>query len=211
MAEFAKELHIGRGVTAIIGSGGKTSLMYTLSRELSRLGSVIVTTTTHIWKPEHIPVTQQLRTAEGIVCVGTPCSNGKLSAPKQTMQELAQLADFVLVEADGSAGKPLKAHAEHEPVIPDNAGQVICVVGASGLNFPAQQSVHRPEIFSKLTNSDIATVKAVADALKAEHLFDRLVINQCDTQEAAARELAAEINCPLLLTNLIKGEILCAY
>lgn len=211
MAELFNELDIVPGVTAIIGSGGKTTLMYALAQELSQRGSVIVTTTTHIWKPEHLPVAERVQMAKGIVCVGTPCKNGKLTVPQQSIQELAQLAEYVLVEADGSAGKPLKAHAEHEPVIPENVTQVICVLGASGLNLPAQESVHRPEIFCRLTGSSAATVKAVAALLKTENLFDRLVINQCDMQETAARELAEEMNCPVLLTSLKKGEILCAY
>ena len=211
MAELAKHLHIVRGVTAIIGSGGKTTLMYALAQELARLGSVIVTTTTHIRRPEHLPVSEWVQDACGIVCVGTPCENGKLSAPRQSMKELANLADYVLVEADGSAGKPLKAHAAHEPVIPDNAAQVICVAGASGLNRPISEAVHRPEIFFQLTNCTVATPKAVAAALKTENLFDRLVINQCETQESAARELAQQMTVPVLLTCLKKGEIRCSY
>ena len=125
--------------------------------------------------------------------------------------ELANIADYVLVEADGSAGKPLKAHAAHEPVIPDNAAQVICVAGASGLNRPISEAVHRPEIFFQMTNCAVATPKAVAAALKAENLFDRLVINQCETQESAARELAQQMTAPVLLTCLKKGEIRCSY
>lgn len=211
MAEFAKQLHITRGVTAIIGSGGKTTLMYLLAQELSQSSNVIVTTTTHIWKPEHLLVSERVRRVEGLVCVGTPCKNGKLSAPQQSMQELARMADYVLVEADGSAGKPIKAHAAHEPVIPENAEQVICVVGASGLNCAISECVHRPEIFFRLTNCTAATPNAVAAALKAENLFDRLVINQCDTQQAAAKELAQQIQKPTLLACLKRGELLCSY
>ena len=45
-------LHVGRGVTAIIGGGGKTTLMETLAGELSKKGKVIITTTTHICRPK---------------------------------------------------------------------------------------------------------------------------------------------------------------
>lgn len=211
MAELARHLHIDRGVTAIIGSGGKTTLMYALAQELSQFGRVIVTTTTHIRKPSHLPVTEWVRDAEGIVCAGSPCENDKLCAPRQSMEELADLADFVLVEADGSAGKPLKAHAAHEPVIPDNAAQVISVVGASGLNRPISEAVHRPELFFQRTNCSVATPQAVALVLKTENLLDRLVINQCETQESAAKELAEQMSVPVLLTCLKKGEIRCSY
>lgn len=43
---LAKELGIGRGITAVIGSGGKTSLLDILTRELD--GTVVLTTTTHV-------------------------------------------------------------------------------------------------------------------------------------------------------------------
>lgn len=211
MAEFVKQLHISRGITAIIGSGGKTTLMYTLAQELSACGSVIVTTTTHICVPEHLPVTERTERVNGIVCVGSLCGEGKLCAGKQSPQELVALADFVLVEADGSARRPIKAHAAHEPVIPEQSRQVICVVGASGLNRPIGECVHRPEIFYAMTGSDFATPEAVAKVLKKENLADRLVINQSELQEEAARELAQQMQIPTLLTCLKRGEILCSY
>lgn len=211
MERFAKQLHITGGVTAIIGSGGKTTLLYTLARELSRKGSVLVATTTHIWKPEHLPVASETGPVEGVLCVGTPMENGKLTAPKQSFDELENLADYVLVEADGSKGLPLKAHASHEPVIPGNARQVICVVGASGLGKPVCEVVHRPEIFTRITESDIASPEAVARVLEKEKLHTRVLINQVDTpeRETLARELADCLSCPVVLAALQKGEIIC--
>ena len=37
------------------------------------------------------------------LCAGTWAENGKLTAPVQDFEELAQLADYVLVEADGTS------------------------------------------------------------------------------------------------------------
>ncbi len=42
----------------------------------------------------------------------------------------AGLFDSILVEADGARGKPLKAPAPHEPVLPSRADCVVAVVGA---------------------------------------------------------------------------------
>lgn len=211
MGSFADKLHIYPGVTAIIGSGGKTTLLYTLAGELARKGSVIVTTSTHIWKPEHLPWIAETGKVGGLVCLGTPCENGKLTAPAQSFSQLAELADFVLVEADGSKGLPLKAHAPHEPVIPENAGQVICVVGASGLGRSIKEVVHRPEIFYELTQSEIATPKAVAEALRKENFHTAVLINQTDSTERAAlaKELAGYLTCPVLVAALQKGEMIC--
>lgn len=206
---FAEALHITRGVTAMIGSGGKTSLMYRLAQELR--GSVIVCTSTQIFQPEHIPVVSKIANCEGVVCVGTPCPNGKLCAPVQSFEELAALADYVLVEADGSKHLPLKAHAPHEPVIPENAVQTVTVVGAAGLNRPISEAVHRHEIFCKLTDSEIASPQAVARCLQKEALGDRIFINQTDTNERLARELAELVALPVTLGSIQKGEILCSF
>ena len=45
---IAPLLHIGRGVTALIGGGGKTTLLCTLAEELRARGSVLLCTSTHI-------------------------------------------------------------------------------------------------------------------------------------------------------------------
>ena len=213
MNEFAEALQVRPGLTAIIGGGGKTTLLYRLARELEGRGSVIVTTSTHIFKPTDLPFALTAGKVSGILCVGMPCENGKLSAPQQSFRELTALADYVLVEADGSAGRPLKTHAPHEPVIPPEADQVICVVGASGLNRPAAVKVHRPERFIALSGSETATPETVAAVLKKEALHTRVLINQADSPEriAAARELARLLNCPVVVASLQKGEILCVY
>ena len=208
MAEFSSLLGIAPGLTAIIGSGGKTTLLFRLAQELARKGRVIVTTTTHIRQPEDFPFA--LRAAgQGRVCVGTPLPDGKLSAPEQSMQELASLADYVLVEADGAARHPLKVHASHEPVIPENAREVICGVGASGLYRLAQEVVHRPELFLQRTGSAVATPEAVARVLEEEHFHTQVLINQAETQPAAARELAQRLSGPVRLACVQKGEIIC--
>ena len=211
MNEFAEALQVRPGLTAIIGGGGKTTLLYRLARELEGRGSVIVTTSTHIFKPTDLPFALTAGKVSGILCIGTPCENGKLSAPQQSFRELTALADYVLVEADGSAGRPLKAHASHEPVIPREANQVICVVGASGLDRPAAEKVHRPERFMALSGSDTASPEAVAAVLNKEALHTRVLINQADSPEriAAARELAGLLDCPVVVASLQKGELLC--
>ena len=213
MAEFAKQLDIRPGVTAIIGGGGKTTLLYRLARELSEDRSVIVATSTHIFRPEDIPCFLRTEKVKGLACVGTPCENGKLTAPEQPFEELARLADYVLVEADGAARRPLKAHEAHEPVIPQNANQVIAVVGASGIGAPVEEVAHRSARFSALSGQTIATPAAIAAVLNKERLHDRVLINQADTPErlSAAKELAALLNCPVVIASLQKGEILCSF
>ena len=157
-------------------SGGKTSLLDALARELD--GTVVLTTTTHVL-PFGCPVltdaderaVEQALWYSRVVCVGTPTGDGsgKLAAPRLKMRTLSVLADYVLVEADGA--------------------RVVQVVGASGFGQPVAQAVHRPEVFCKLAGcvaTDIAAPALVARAIAAEHAgglrADVLLVSQMTPQ-----------------------------
>jgi molybdenum cofactor cytidylyltransferase len=59
--------------------------------------------------------------------------------------------DWVVVEADGSRMLPVKAPAAHEPVIPDETGLLVPVVGIDALSGPIREVAHRPERVSAIT------------------------------------------------------------
>ena len=191
--ELAPLLKIEKGVTAIIGSGGKTTLLRTLSGELP--GRVLLCTSTHFQGYSDLPTVldpteadlRKALAAHPIVCAAGRSPTGKLVDCGLPYETLADLADFVLVEADGSRRRPLKAHARHEPVIPPCTRQVICVVGLSGLHRPVSEVVHRPELFCPLagcTPEDEATPERVARALVQEHLADTYFLNQAKSGSA---------------------------
>ena len=61
-------LGVRPGMTAVIGSGGKTSLLYHLAGELMRKGNkVVLTTTTHIRKPEQFPFADTIASARELL------------------------------------------------------------------------------------------------------------------------------------------------
>lgn len=195
---LASALKIEPGMTAIIGSGGKSTLLRALGLELMRAGSrVLLCTTTHMlpvagvpwdgssrrldaapWKPGalHTPgctCEACAGLARGSICQAGVLDpeTGKLSSPAEPLDQLAQRFDYVLAEADGSKRLPLKAHAAWEPVIPARTANVVWVVGASGLGKPVAEVVHRPELFCERCGckpTDIATPERVAQALNAE-------------------------------------------
>lgn len=208
---FVQALQVKKGITAIIGSGGKTSLMLALARELSTANySVILCTSTRIYPPEGIPFTEEIREKNsGILCVGTPAENGKIATPSQDFLELLPFADYILVEADGSKHLPLKAHEPYEPVIPRGCERVITVVGASGLGKAVEEAVHRPHIFTALTGFCTATPEAVSHALEKEDLGDCIFINQADLAPGLAMELNAMVSKPCCVGSVLKGEIIC--
>ncbi len=150
----------------LIGGGGKTSLMFALARELVALGHrVLTTTSTRILEPgpedsprvivrSDVPaLIDQLRgelygpshVTAGRSRVGEREEKIAGFAPAELDAiEAARVADYVLVEADGLAGRPLKAHLDHEPVLSPRASLVIAVVGLSALGKPATDAtIHR--------------------------------------------------------------------
>lgn len=213
---LASTLKIEPGITAIIGSGGKSTLLKTLGLELMRAGGrVLLCTTTHMfpvagvpwdgssrrlgaapWKPGALHVPGCTCEACAGMSRGSICQagvldpeTGKLSAPAEPLNELAQRFDYVLAEADGSKRLPLKAHAAWEPIIPAATANVVWIVGALGLGKPINEAVHRPELFCERCGcelTDIATPERVAQVLNAElrmlNLSNaRIMLNQVDT------------------------------
>ena len=132
----------------------------------------------------------------------------RLCAPAMTMAELAVLADYVIVEADGSKRLPLKAHAAHEPVIPPETSRTVCVVGLSGLGRRVAEVVHRPELFAP--PESVVTPELLAEVLNREALADIYYLNQTDLcGEATAKKLASLLHRPAVWGSLRRGEVLC--
>ena len=220
---LAEVLGVRKGVTAVIGGGGKTTLLRTLGEELARSGARVILTTTTKFRPfpgiETVPggereITEALGRAP-LVCAAAPWGeSGKLAESPVPMARLAALVDYVLVEADGSAGLPLKAHAPHEPVIPAESGRVLLVLGASGFGRPIREAAHRPERYAQLAGRDpetIVTPEIAAQVSRAEGLGDLVLVNQVETPEAweNARKLAENLPLPVYAGSLRRGEMVC--
>jgi probable selenium-dependent hydroxylase accessory protein YqeC len=173
-------------IISITGGGGKTSLMFALARALSTSGHrVISTTTTRILPParEQSPcvlieqdetslmskVKTKLDQYWHITLGGRLSDENKLKglAP-ETIDRLAnrKWADYIINEADGSAGKPIKAPNATEPVIPSSTTLVIAVAGMDALGSSLNcNNTFRPELISRLTGlseGDTITETAIA-------------------------------------------------
>ncbi len=163
----------GRGVISIIGAGGKTSLMFSLAKELVNCGkTVLTTTTTKIFMPDQhqSPDTIIADTIDDLVeksryLLG--CFN-HFSAGSRKLPDLGKLKgfapdiidqlwekacfDWIIVEADGARGKPIKTTNSREPVIPQTTSHLIHVTGLDAVAKPLDgQYVHRPQLFSNHT------------------------------------------------------------
>ncbi len=201
--------------TAFVGSGGKTTALFQLARALPP--PVIVTSTTHLgaWQ---IPLADQHIVAEtpapieasepglrGVILVTGPTNGDKTSPIGAFLLEWLRASCSyhvipLLIEADGSRQRPLKAPAAHEPNIPGFVQHVIYVAGLSALDKPlSEECVHRPEIFLHLSGLHLGDT-ITTDALTAvlTHVDGglknippaskrTLLLNQADTANLQSR------------------------
>jgi probable selenium-dependent hydroxylase accessory protein YqeC len=169
--DLVKDLALNkRELISLVGAGGKTTIMYSLSKELSDLQyRVITTTTTKIFPPEPDQsralilggraIFPEIRTALNRYGRVTWAA-GRVEKNKLAGVDLEDvsicwasgLADYLIVEADGSARRPIKAPNDREPVVPKETTLFLTVMGLSALNRPLNQdNAFRPEIISRLT------------------------------------------------------------
>lgn len=157
---------------ALVGAGGKTSLLFALARELQDSGRrVVTTTTTKIRHEESLDAPIRVfirgepswkeRIREGLererhVFLGERVLDwGKVKGVEPSLLDLlyhGATSEYILVEADGSAGHPVKAPAGHEPVIPSSATLVVALIGLEAVGGRLEpELVFRQEEFSKVT------------------------------------------------------------
>jgi len=162
-----------RARLAFTGAGGKSTALFRLTREMAagnpQPTAVLLTATTHLavsqtaladaWRVVQTPgdVESVFQGISGVTLfTGPPGADQRtagLDGPiLERLRELADEAGLpLLVEADGSRRRPLKAPADHEPVVPEWVDEVVVVAGLSGLGRPLDaETVHRPEIFGRL-------------------------------------------------------------
>jgi len=178
-------------VLAFVGAGGKTSAIFALVRELREL-RLIVTTTTRLRDPRlerdrpldrvvleasladdtalrPAPHGLSARAGSGALVVGSgiEAGSGKLvGIHPSRVEALRAGCDFLLVEADGSRGLPVKAPRNGEPVLPDRADLVVGVMGLDCLGLPlGPQIAQRHEILGALVGCSLG------EPLGPEHLL----------------------------------------
>jgi probable selenium-dependent hydroxylase accessory protein YqeC len=127
----------------------------------------------------------------------------------ELLQELADLplVDKVIVEADGSRGRPLKFPAEYEPVICSPETLIVIVMGVQALGQKlTEQHFHRIELACELMGVDQGTgitAEFAAQVLWHPRSYGKYIgqnrvvtlINQVETpeQENGAWEVARNL------------------
>ena len=140
-------------IIAVVGSGGKTTLIKQLAKRYRSSGNrVLVTTSTHMFVEEDTLLTDdpdEIISAlkeTGYVMAGNPDGIKIRSLSRDTFDAVCTYADVVLVEADGSKRLPLKYPNGTEPVIPQNTDEIIVVCGLNAIGQKARAVCHRLEL-----------------------------------------------------------------
>ena len=133
---------------------------------------------------------------------------GKLAAfQKEFLEEVSREPVLLLLEADGAKHFPVKAPAEHEPVICEKTGIVLNVYGMRAIGKKIKdvcfrigevekilgktgEDILRPEDIMTLAVSRSAGRKCVTDEMEYQ-----VILNQADTEEEkqTAMQLAEDI------------------
>jgi molybdenum cofactor cytidylyltransferase len=181
-APLSERLGVGNHeLISIVGAGGKSTVLFTLGRELAQAGCrAILTTTTRMARDQ---VTEPAcwsidpSAAEGSLSAGSSLFvavatvPGKVTGPTPDGVNrlfLETTADYVVVEADGARSMSVKAPAGHEPVIPDQSTLVIVVAAIDAVGRRIDQVAHRPERVAALagtTESDVLSISRLASVL----------------------------------------------
>jgi len=218
----------GRDLISLVGAGGKTTLMFRLARELAaRHKKVVTTTTTKILEPiaDETPYLCIDRNEESVLgFIRNRLRDGyhaTVAAERMELQKLRGISsefadrlwrscglDYLIVEADGAARRPIKAPREQEPVIPSMTTLVVAVLGVDALGMEInEENVFQPDRVSRLTGIPMGgkiTGEAMAVLMvhpeglfKGAPAFCRVVafLNKVDVPQghAKAKEIAERI------------------
>lgn len=162
-------------IISLAGGGGKTTLMFALGRELSAPGKgILLTTTTKIWDPEPAGefarffspdlekirewVRANLERRRYLVVAQGKLEGGKLQGiPIHWVPRLLAIPGVsqVIIEADGAAGRPLKAPREGEPVLPAETTLLVPMAGIDALGRPlGEDYVFRSRIAGRILEEE---------------------------------------------------------
>jgi probable selenium-dependent hydroxylase accessory protein YqeC len=156
-------------VIAFVGAGGKSTSMDILAKEFKKMGKrVLVTTTTVIFQHQHKDNDEFILgefpygyypMESSITLFGRSMDNGKIrGVTEEEVKEIHKMGifDIILIEADGARMKPIKAPADHEPVVPRITTMTIGVIGLDSIGKSlGEEHVHRPEILRSVLDVEL--------------------------------------------------------
>lgn len=175
----AFKLEESREIISFVGAGGKSTTMFKLAEELkSKDKKVLISTTTAIYNPIDNydyyflrDVGEKFLPENGTITIlGESVLDSKLrGVSRDKLDEIyrSNIFDFILVEADGSKRKSIKAPREGEPIIPKSTTKTIGLIGMGCLGENINdENVHRSDLFLKITDKSPGDIIEEMDIIK---------------------------------------------
>lgn len=155
-------------IISFVGGGGKTTTIYALAKELIKAKKrVLISTTTKVFNPKKQEydyyflgnINREFIPPKGTITVlGEFVKDKKLvGLSREKIDRIIDrhMFDFILIEADGSKRKSIKAPATHEPIIPTRSTLTVGVIGLDCVGKPIDEDiVHRSELFRKIPGNE---------------------------------------------------------
>jgi probable selenium-dependent hydroxylase accessory protein YqeC len=216
---------------AFVGGGGKTSLMFALAEELLGRNKIVLTSTTTKVSYNEAKLApwvvllegsvkmkelgEKLRSERHVFVSERLLDSGKVQGIDPSLADIFYRElplDYLLVEADGSAGHPAKAPASHEPVIPDSVTVVLALLGLEALGrIFSSETVFRPELAEQimgLKSGEVLSAAAIAKLfLNPQGLFKGSPVSAKKMAFLNKLDLLAEESEATDLADLILADV----
>ena len=205
---------------ALLGGGGKTSLLFRLGNELSRFhDKVLLTSRTRaefkqgdyivfLEDTETDNLLENFRESNPLFVMNSQAGESKLTGISESdLNILRGQVDFTVFECDGAKKLPLKAHTEYDPSVPDFASHAVVIVGADVIDTGVNEGkVHRPDLFKsiwKVEDDHVMSVDFIVEVLTSErgyaskipnHVKRIYYVNKADIHPGKAKELARALH-----------------
>ena len=207
-------LHLHKNdVVSIVGTGGKTTLLYALGMELKNNYSVLLTTSTKIAKPlkgtcdflytnlKDYHSNDKVNKYTGITIISKDIileKNKLIGIDDDDLESVVHDFDIVIIEADGSRNLPLKGWKDHEPVILERTTKTVGIIPIKVLDKTINENMiygfKEFQSFSKekkiIDNEVIGRVCSDDNGIfKNSNKELYLYINQVDSEEDLKRAI----------------------
>lgn len=179
----AIKLHPLKDVISIVGGGGKTSTLIRLAKELYSCDKrVLLSTTTHVENSNFHLIRFSGELQHGLIeQIETEALNSPVFIAKRlvkgdklkglSVEQVAQINrevsfDYMIIEADGSNKKSLKAPHKYEPPVPQCTTLFIVVIGFDIIGKKINiHNVHRPQLVSRILKKPLESTVSPSDII----------------------------------------------
>ncbi|WP_326910105.1 selenium cofactor biosynthesis protein YqeC [Sedimentibacter sp. MB31-C6] len=193
-------------VISIVGSGGKTTLMFQLANSLKNKYRVLITTSTKIFRPsvdkyDYIYTSfddyknNKVEYKSGITVVSKDYNyenNKLLGIDDNILKSIINDFDVTVIEADGSRNLPLKGWKNHEPPILSKTNKTIGIIPIDVLGKKiSKENIYGYEEFQNFVNNEDIVNKEIIGRICSSKvgIFKNsmgkryLLINKADSDE----------------------------